>query len=916
MDRTVKWCLSGLLLATPLAVGGVEPWAYAPLEALVFLLCGAWMARGIVDPGALAQQSRAATLAKMILPAALLLAAIGVELAPLPPALLRAASPQTCNLYFRSLPGWPAAPPAVHSIEDQRPAPGMVTLPTADEVAAGALAPFEPAVGQGRAATSTKISTAKSTINVWRTLSISPSLTAPALLKLICYAAFFVLVAAYPLDELRQGPLSEHLSRTFVATGLIASTIAILEWVVPNGRALWLFQPYDWPKGQLIPWGGRAVGSFANPDHLADFLDQTLPFALVGAIRPAALSLRRSKTIRTFSIVAITTILSALLLSSSRGGWLGALIGMTALAALWPRRAGAGRLQASSWIAAGAALAFALVLLLLLVGPRGRLQVDARLKQTVSDESLAGREAPAKASLAMIEDFPLFGVGLGCWPEIFPHYNPPPWTPTFWNATHNDYVQLASETGLIGFALLAWFGVAVGRGIRAGYGSLKPDQRLLVGAAAAGVAAVAIHEFFDFSLQIPANALLCAGLLGVAVRLTSAPQHHAETRSGRRARWLYGLGFAAALGLTAAALAQPRIPYPYNLRRPRRVGDAYALVNAYPANAKTHFALAGLLAGPAASAERTAELRAAVWLAPTNPLFRDSYAHALLENREKTDGLAQIVKSVSFAPNLDEHFYLRPRILPWLPQPARAAVRQGFVFAVDHRYPGAVDQFARYYQALGDEESEAALFDDAGRSEPDGSRREYYFDRAGNVYAQIGNFTRAQGDFDAAIEATPANPEPYADLIANVFAREKRWDAGAALIAQAEAHGVDPFRLYLALAAGAQAAGDYDVARSALRHAEDERPGSYAAARRLGFLELAANRPDQGAKWLQRAAQLEPDSPAAFAELARAQASAYDYFAADQAYRRALAIAPNDASLKREYADFRERVAQNSDNHK
>jgi O-antigen ligase len=92
-------------------------------------------------------------------------------------------------------------------------------------------------------------------------------------------------------------------------------------------------------------------------------------------------------------------------------------------------------------------LAMSALVVLLLVGPGGRAQTDARAMETVTQESLASRMELAASSLAMLRDFPLFGVGLGCWPEVFPRYRQPPWSPTFWNATHNDYVQMATETG-------------------------------------------------------------------------------------------------------------------------------------------------------------------------------------------------------------------------------------------------------------------------------------------------------------------------------------------------------------------------------------------------------------------------------------------------------------------------------------
>src|ERR1700682_701683 len=103
--------------------------------------------------------------------------------------------------------------------------------------------------------------------------------------------------------------------------------------------------------------------------------------------------------------------------------------------------------------AAGIGLAaFLLVALitLLIVGPQGRMQSDARLGQTVaSGGGLGLRPIVWKDSLNMVRDFPLFGVGLGGWPEIFPHYQTGPWNEYYFREAHNDYLQYITETGLL-----------------------------------------------------------------------------------------------------------------------------------------------------------------------------------------------------------------------------------------------------------------------------------------------------------------------------------------------------------------------------------------------------------------------------------------------------------------------------------
>ena len=917
-DQAIVFGVSALLVATPLAVGGVEPWAYASMEALVFILLALWMARGLASGGELASNRLAASgLGFLALPAMLLVGLIAFQMVPLPAGFERMISPGTFYLYERSLSGWPDNPLAYQTQMANRRMPHtIVVLPTADEVTAGVPIPFSDAERfdhQSNESNESAESQSKPTIGSWRTLSISPALTAPALLKLLAYAVLFLLVAGYPVREGAQADFSRGLAQVVLMAGLITASTALIERVYSNGRALWLFLPYDWKNGN--PWGDRAVGPFANPDHLANYLDQTLPFAAVGVFWPEALSRRRPQVTRGVAGAALILISGALLLSSSRCGWLGALISLVVLGTLWPRADGGARPRAAGKIVAVMSLGLFLILLLMFVGPGGRMQADARLKTTVVNESLLGREAPALATISLVRDFPLFGVGLGCWPEVFPHYVKPPWTPTFWNATHNDYVQFAAETGLIGFALWAWFLIGAYQRIHEGTRVMTPGTDLLVAAALAAASATAVHEFFDFPLQVPANASLLTVLVGMVVRLTGV-KNAAVSPSRRRLNpaFLYGMGLLGAVGLLLVALAQKRIPYPYDLRRPANIAQAYALIDAHPADGEAHLALARMLSSTR-PADQIKELRAAVWLDPTNPYSRDFFAQALLGRNETTVALNEIARSVSNSPELATHFYLTRRIVPWLTRPERDAISAGFKFAVAHRYPGAVENFASYDDELGDAEAEALLYEAAAESAGSDAQRAAYWESAGTAYLNAGEAKQAEADFRSAIAVSPADSEPYARLIDGVFGPARNWPTAEALIARAIGRGADPVVLYRALAQGAQTAGDYPAARDALQRALAERPADFTAIMQMGLLDLADNHPDRAATWFRRAAQLRPDSSEAFSDLARAEEVAYEYFAADQAYQRAVAIAPGNGGLREQYAAFRQRVAENSKVH-
>ena len=119
-------------------------------------------------------------------------------------------------------------------------------------------------------------------------------------------------------------------------------------------------------------------------------------------------------------------------------------------------------------------------------------------------------------TIQILKDFPLFGSGLGTFAQIFPMYR------TFHFrglVTHaeNDFLQLASEVGLVGFGLLAilFLFLFFKRGLR--IRSETSPQRYIGTGALTGILALMFYSLVEKNLQIPANALLYAFLWGLAI---------------------------------------------------------------------------------------------------------------------------------------------------------------------------------------------------------------------------------------------------------------------------------------------------------------------------------------------------------------------------------------------------------------
>src|SRR5712692_2844300 len=447
-DRIVTGGILFLIIFTPLAFGSVHPWAFSLLEIVTFLLVIVWMGKLIVlshPPSFFAPRSLFPSLI-------LFISLILFQLLPLPPALLRLFSPATYELYAKSLPGWPEHTPYKElSSQPPTPDPQPVTL-------------------------GSRLPPSDSSASQWRPLSIAPALTHTDLLKFLAYTSLFSLVLLYPFSPSQQasGPYHEQENAegrflravllTVLCTGLLVACIGLVQRVTWNGKILWFFVPYDWgdPRYGVDP---RANGPFVNPNHFANYLSLIFPLALAGILSPRSfVSRERRKMFKLFCGFITFFLLMGILLSLSRGGCAGAVVGVSVLLWVFLSLTEEKRpflLQRSKKLVVRCSLAGLVLLLaltLVFVGPSSRSQVDVRLEETViRNAGLWFRVATWKDSVGMIRDFPLFGVGLGAWSELFPRYQRSPWSPLFYSEAHNDYLELVAETGLIGFGLLAWF---------------------------------------------------------------------------------------------------------------------------------------------------------------------------------------------------------------------------------------------------------------------------------------------------------------------------------------------------------------------------------------------------------------------------------------------------------------------------
>ncbi|HEY2104948.1 MAG TPA: O-antigen ligase family protein [Candidatus Binataceae bacterium] len=568
-----------MVVWAPLAGGAERPAATALVEQMVFTLVVIWVLKStLLQPPA---APASAQLMRLAIPMAAFAAYIALQLVPLSPAIMKVVSASTHHLYVRTR----MAPPWLNA----NPAPPLETL------------------------------------------SIAPALTRSALLKVLAYFCLMLVVAHYPLEPRNSGREAQSFTGALGVAALISALMAGL------AGAVFLFGGHRGLAEVPTLTTLRASGTFHNADHFADYLMLAFPLAVTGALSPESFVRRGWREPFTlFATLTSVVCLVGLMISLSRGAWLAGVLGSAALVFAGSRRQPRnidGPEPRRGRIIPYAALAGCLLLLLALIvaGAPATGAIADRLSETAGyDTSMLDRFTVWRDSLAVVRDFPALGVGLGCWPEIFSRYDRAPWDPDyFWREAHNDYLQLLEEAGAIGALLAGWILFAQGRALLLARQAVSSRRLALVAAAIAGAVGVAAHELFDFSLQVPANALLLVVILGLAHRQAAHAGvqwwQPARTSSGR----IYAAMGSAAVAIVALLLItctwrHDRLAYPDNLDSGMDAAAALgpaaataritAMIRAYPAHGPLHLELGRVLQARGLDGPAQHELDTAVWL--------------------------------------------------------------------------------------------------------------------------------------------------------------------------------------------------------------------------------------------------------------------------------------------------------------
>jgi O-antigen ligase len=129
-------------------------------------------------------------------------------------------------------------------------------------------------------------------------------------------------------------------------------------------------------------------------------------------------------------------------------------------------------------------------------------------------------------------DYKWTGSGLGSFYSVFPKYRKED-VGGYYDHTHNDYLEFASDTGAIGLGLLGLvIVISIYAVLIAQYRRRDPLMRGISFAAIMSICAMLIHAMVDFNLQIPANAATFMLILSMAWISYGFNNKHVKTNKG------------------------------------------------------------------------------------------------------------------------------------------------------------------------------------------------------------------------------------------------------------------------------------------------------------------------------------------------------------------------------------------------
>jgi O-antigen ligase len=345
----------------------------------------------------------------------------------------------------------------------------------------------------------------------WISLTVRKKGTVSEFFRFAAAAAFYVLtVQLFSQKEM----LKKTITILTAFCGFLAF-LSIIQYLFSNHKIYWI---------RKLTQAGSPFGPFVNRNHYAGFIGMVFPVVLglflfykprvsYASLREKMLELFSRRGTNMYILIGLALVLMAVsvFLSLSRSGIVSLGLSITFFGLmLFAAKTGSRR-----WIV----IVIICILILLSVGWFGWDPIIARFEKIRNPLGNIADLRPTiwKDTLPMIRDFPVFGTGFDTYIDAYTKYRTLPGEAIVDHA-HNDYLELLSDGGLIGFLLFAWYFAAIG--IRSFRTFRKRNELysiyIFIGSVS-GIVYMLLHSVTDFNLHIGSNGLYFFFLAGIMV---------------------------------------------------------------------------------------------------------------------------------------------------------------------------------------------------------------------------------------------------------------------------------------------------------------------------------------------------------------------------------------------------------------
>lgn len=342
----------------------------------------------------------------------------------------------------------------------------------------------------------------------WMSLSKNVGYTRAAVTVLIFLFLCYLIASNFFSSRERLAALGHFL----VIYGMAMALFALVQHLAWNGRFYWLR-----PTEATSPFG-----PFVNHNHFAGYMELLIPvpigLIITRAVRPE---------LRVLYGFAAMVMGVAAVLSLSRGGIISVAAALAFLTLMSARLPKLQRRETSRRRLPGFAYKAAVVMVITLLIAAGIFWIgaDPVINRVTQGQHASGDTQPQtflsnrgwvwRDTAAMIRANPVLGVGLGAYETAFSIYSRSDGSLRV-PQSHNDYLQIVADCGVVGGLIALWFIVLIFRAVARGTRSRDPLYAGLALGSGAGIFAMLVHSLFDFNLQLPSNALLFLLLSAIA----------------------------------------------------------------------------------------------------------------------------------------------------------------------------------------------------------------------------------------------------------------------------------------------------------------------------------------------------------------------------------------------------------------